>query len=243
MGTLYVVSTPIGNLEDISKRALKVLSSVDVVLSEDTRQAAKILNFFGIKARTFSYHQHSNEEKKLNILNMLMEGKNIALVSDAGAPGVSDPGNELINFIVSNTATAFSCQSFLKSNQNPQNNDCQIKIIPVPGPSAITTALSVCGFNVNKFLFLGFWPKKKTKKTLKLIKSAGIPFVFFESPNRIVKTLNLLAEFLGGGKRVFIGRELTKIHEIHYRGSISEVIKMIQEMKKVRGEITVVIDY
>ena len=240
MGTLYVVSTPIGNLEDISKRALKVLSSVDVVLSEDTRQTAKILNCFGIKTRTFSYHQHSGEEKKLNILNMLMEGKNIALVSDAGAPGVSDPGNELINFIVSNTA--FSHQSSLKNNQIPQNNDCQVKIIPVPGTSAITTALSVCGFNVNKFLFLGFWPKKKTKKTVKLIKSAGIPFVFFESPHRIVKTLTLLTEFLGGEKRVFVGRELTKIHETHYRGSISEVIKMIQETKKIKGEITVVVD-
>src|SRR3989344_5336729 len=152
LGTLYIVATPIGNLEDVTLRAIEKLKEVDIVLAEDTRVTKKLLNFvFFFKSKRtaqqpqlISYHQHSGEEKKLEILNYLIEGKNLALVTDAGTPGISDPGNELIDYLLS---------------YKPD-----LKIVPIPGASAITAALSVSGFRADKFLFLGFWPKKKVKR-------------------------------------------------------------------------------
>ena len=233
-GTLYIVATPIGNLEDVTLRAIRILKEVDIILAEDTRVTGKLLAFLSSKfklqsSKLLSYHQHSGEKKKLEILNYLLDGKNIALVSDAGTPGISDPGNELIDFILERSAG--------------------IPVIPIPGPAAITSAISVSGFNMSKFLFLGFFPKKKRNKLFEWIKNGnpssgsgrGITFAFYESPYRILKTLSILEEHFGSNCRVFIARELTKLHETLYRGTIEEV-KQVLEKEKVRGEITVVVD-
>jgi 16S rRNA (cytidine1402-2'-O)-methyltransferase len=227
MGTLYIVGTPIGNLDDISKRALETLAKVDLVLAEDTRVTNKLLINFDIKKRIESYHQHSSDEKKLSILKMLMDGVDIALVSDAGTPGLSDPGNELIDFLYSHSGGSEATD--------------RISIIPIPGPSAATTALSVCGFNVSNYLFLGFWPKKKQSKYINLIQKTSVPFVYFDSPHRVMKNLEKLLQEIGD-RRVFVGRELTKMHETHYRGSISEVLSALKAEKHLKGEIVIVVE-
>jgi len=224
-GVLYIVATPIGNLEDITLRAIRVISEADIILAEDTRVTKKLLassNFqFPISNfQLLSYQQQSGDKRRLEILNFLLEGKNIALVTDAGTPGISDPGNELIEFLLS---------------YKPD-----FKIVPIPGVSAITTALSVCGFRADKFLFLGFWPKKKVNRLIELIKLTKMNFVFYESPFRILKTLGTLEKSFGSDLRVFVGRELTKMHETHYRGSIRKVIKTLRG-EKIKGEIVVII--
>ncbi|OGM21799.1 16S rRNA (cytidine(1402)-2'-O)-methyltransferase [Candidatus Woesebacteria bacterium RIFCSPHIGHO2_01_FULL_38_9] len=220
-GILYIVATPIGNLEDITLRALRVLKEVDLILAEDTRKTSILLKHFGIDKHTLSYFQHSGEERRLEILNHLVSGKNLALVTDAGTPGISDPGNELIEYLLSYAP--------------------DIKIVPIPGASAITAALSACGFNINKFVFLGFLPKKKRSKLFDWLKEGKITFAFYESPNRIIKTLDILEKVFGNNRRVFIARELTKIHETLYRGSIKEVKNQL-EKEKVRGEIVVIVE-
>lgn len=227
-GVLYVVATPIGNLEDITLRAISILSEVDIVLAEDTRVTKKLLDFIFSRSQAInhrpqlvSYHQHSNEEKKLEILNYLLEGKNIALVTDAGTPGISDPGNELIGFLLS---------------YKPD-----LKIVPIPGASALATALSVCGFDVSKFIFVGYWPKKKVSRVISYLTASKMPFVFFESPHRIVKTLETLEKAFGGGIRIFAARELTKLYETHYRGSIGQVLRQLKK-ERIRGELTVVVE-
>ncbi len=232
-GTLYIVATPIGNLEDITLRAITILSEVDIILAEDTRVTRKLLASPNLKfkinnLKLISYHQHSGEEKKLEILNYLLGGKNIALVTDAGTPGISDPGNELIDWLL----------SYLPN----------LKIVPIPGVSAIVTALSVSGFDINKFVFLGFLPKKKKEKIFAWLRegpttSSGrtLTFAFYESPYRILKTLTTLEKVFGGHTRVFIARELTKLHETLYRGSIRQVLDMLRE-ERVRGEIVVVVE-
>lgn len=233
LGTLYIVATPIGNLEDITLRAIKILKDVDIVLAEDTRVTKKLLDFLSTNyklptTKLLSYHQHSGEKRRFEILNYLLEGKNLALVTDAGTPGISDPGNELVDFLLS---------------YKPD-----LKIIPIPGASAITAALSVCGFNINKFIFLGFLPKKKRNKLFDWLKkgptvSSGrtITFAFYESPKRIIKTLETIEAVFGNSRRVFVARELTKIHETLYRGSIREVIKRLSE-KAIKGEVVVVVE-
>lgn len=221
MGILYIVATPIGNLKDITLRALEVLKSVDLILAEDTRVSQKILGYYDIKCKTLSYHQHSSDEKKYEILNSLIDGKNLALITDAGTPGISDPGNELVDFLLDKLP--------------------ELKITPIPGPSAITTALSVCGFNVGNFLFLGFWPKKRKAKILKVISESKVPVVFFESPYRVIKTLDLLSEHLGNTRRIFVAREMTKMYETFYRGTIQEVKEKLLK-DKLKGEIVVVVE-
>jgi len=225
-GTLYIVATPIGNLEDITLRAIRILTDADIILAEDTRVTKKLLESQNLKLKInnlklISYHQHSSDSKKQEILKLLLEGKNLALVTDAGTPGISDPGNELADYLLS---------------INPE-----IKIVPVPGASAIVSALSVCGFNVNSFVFLGFLPKKKRKKLFDWIKTGNVSFGFYESPKRILKTLDLLEEHFGAEKRVFVGREMTKFYEDYYRGKIPEV-KLQMEKSKMRGEIVVVVE-
>jgi len=225
-GKLYIVATPIGNLQDITLRAISILKEVDIVIAEDTRVTKKLMDFLSTNyhlpsAKLISYHQRSGERKKLQILNYLFEGKNLALVTDAGTPGIADPGNELIDFL-------------LEKNPN-------VKIIPVPGASAITTALSISGFNVNKFVFLGFLPKKKRKKLFSWLKEGKITFAFYESPKRLLKTLELLKGELGVDNRVFIARELTKIHESLYRGKIAAVIMQLSD-KVIKGEIVVIVE-
>jgi 16S rRNA (cytidine1402-2'-O)-methyltransferase len=225
-GRLYIVATPIGNLEDITLRAIKILSDVDIILAEDTRVTKKLLSHLSTiynlpSTKLLSYHQHSADKKKLEILNYLLGGRNIALVSDAGTPGISDPGNELIDFLL--------------------DKEPNIKIIPLPGASAVTTALSICGFRTGKFVFLGFLPKKKRRKLFDWLGEGKMTFAFYESPKRILKTLKYLEEELGGGRRVCIARELTKIHETLYRGTIKEVIKRLSD-EVIKGEIVVVVE-
>jgi 16S rRNA (cytidine1402-2'-O)-methyltransferase len=264
-GTLYIVATPIGNLEDITLRAVRILSEVDVILAEDTRVTKKLLDCItarrqdskmngqleGEMSRSqdveasscpdvyshhtpstvhhpqlLSYHQHSDERKMLEIMNMLVSGKNIALVTDAGTPGVSDPGNELISLLTSHIPS--------------------LNIVPIPGPSSITAALSVCGFNTAKFTFIGFIPKKKSRKLLSQSLELGMPVVFFESPYRILKTLKSMEELKLNIKSVFIAQELTKVYEKGLRGTLSEVIERLEaeekELGRVKGEIVVIID-
>jgi 16S rRNA (cytidine1402-2'-O)-methyltransferase len=224
-GTLYVVATPIGNLTDISQRALETLRSVDLVLAEDTRVTKKLLNHYDIKLPTLSYHQHSSEKKKFEILNHLLQGKNLALVTDAGTPGISDPGNELIDFL-----------------SHKVGDTQKIKAVPLPGPSALTATLSICGFNVNRFIFVGFLPKKKRQKLFSQVKESKLALIFFDSPKRILKTLDVLIEFFGPDHRVFVVRELTKLHETHYRGSLSEVRDQLNQEGSIKGEIVVVVE-
>lgn len=225
-GSLYIVATPIGNLNDITQRAIDTLKAVDLVLSEDTRVTKKLLMHYEIDKHTMSYHQQSGDYKKAEILKMLLEGKDIALVTDAGTPGVSDPGNELIDFVLSGSP--------------------EIKIVPIPGPSSLTTALSVCGFNVKSFLFLGFWPKKKAGKLIKIVKDSKAAAVFFESPYRIVKTIELLSAEFGEDKRIFVGQELTKMYERSLRGTLKDVKEsLVSEQKeagRVRGEIVCILE-
>jgi len=223
MSTLYIVGTPIGNREDLMFRALRVLSEVDLILCEDTRVTKKLLDYYEIKAPTLSYHHHSKLQKIDYIINLLKQGKNLALVSDAGTPGISDPGNKLINKIT-------------------ETGSLQVKIIPIPGPSAVTAAASISGFPMEKFLFLGFPPtKRKRKKFFEKIIDSKYPVIFYESPYRIIKTLKELSSFFIGERRVVVCRELTKKFETVYRGKIEEVIGEI-EKGKVKGEFVVVVN-
>jgi len=221
MAALYIVATPIGNLEDISKRALRILSEVDLILCEDTRVTRKLLERFGIKTETKSYHQHSKLKKTEEIIQLLKRGKNLALLSDAGTPGISDPGNKLISKLV-------------------ENEDQQVKIVPLPGPSALTAAASVSGFPTDKFLFLGFPPaKKKREKFFKEVVSSNYPVIFYESPYRIIKSLTELRT-LNKQLPIVVCRELTKKFETIYRGQIEEVLEQLKE-DEIRGEFVVIV--
>lgn len=227
MSTLYIVATPIGNLEDITLRALRILKEVDLILCEDTRVTKKLLAKYEIKTPTLSYHSHSKLSKSDKILNLLEEGKNLALVSDAGTPTISDPGSVLISEV-------------RKKVEN-------IEIIAIPGPSAVTSALSVSGLPSSEFLFLGFLPHKKGRE--KLFKEIADPpaggkrtVVFYESPHRIIKTLQALVLHLGDDRQIVIARELTKIHEEVISGSTQETLEYFENNSdKVRGEFVVMI--
>lgn len=215
---LHIVATPIGNLKDISLRALETLKKADLILAEDTRVVRKLLSFFDIQKEVVSYHQHSKLNKTDYILEKLKEGKNIALVSDAGTPGISDPGNKLVEEAVKE----------------------KIKVSPIPGPSALTALASVAGFNTDRFLFLGFLPlKNKRKKFLETIVSSEYPVVFYESCHKILKTLREL-ENLSSDLKVVVGRELTKKFETIYRGNIKEALKEI-EVYPIKGEFSIII--
>jgi 16S rRNA (cytidine1402-2'-O)-methyltransferase len=221
MANFYIVSTPIGNLEDISKRALRTLKEVDLILCEDTRVTKKLLNHFDIKTPTSSYHQHSKLKKINFIIEKIKEEKNLALVSDAGTPGISDPGNKLIEEVVEEFADS-------------------VKIIPIPGPSALISALSISGLRVQKFTFLGFPPaKRKRKKFFEEVVGSKYPVVFYESPHRIIRTLEEL-EAINNKLDVFLCRELTKIFETTYRGNIAKVLEKLKK-EKPKGEFVVII--
>ena len=221
-GILYILGTPIGNLDDITKRAIDTLLGVDIVLAEDTRVSSKLLNHLNIKKKLISYQHHSTDAKKLEILSLLTSGNSLALITDAGTPGISDPGNELIDFLLA--------------------NDPSIKVVPIPGVSATTSALSVCGFNASHFSFIGFLPKKKLNKTLKQVAESETLVVYFDSPYRVLKNLKRLSEFVDAGRRVFVGHELTKMHESLFRGPIAEVIASLEQQKTLKGEFVVVIE-
>ncbi len=218
-GTLYIVATPIGNLGDISFRALEVLKSVDFVLCEDTRVTHKLLNRYEIKTPVVRYNER--EERALNyFIDLLNQGKSLALVSDAGTPGVSDPGNKLIGLAI---------QQF--SN---------LSIIPIPGPSALTAAASIAGFAMDRFVFMGFPPSKnKRKKFFGEVASAKYPVILYESPHRILKTLNDLLEIVPD-RDLVVCRELTKKFETTYRGKAGDIIAKLQE-GEIRGEFVITI--
>ena len=225
MPILYIVATPIGNLEDLTFRALRILKEVDLILCEDTRVTKKLLCHYGIKTPTLSYHQHSKLQKINYILELLKRGKNLALVSDAGTPGISDPGNKLIQEILRFTET----------------RPLEIKIIPIPGASAVTAAASISGFPMDKFSFLGFPPtKRKRKKFFKEVVNSKYPVIFYESPYRIIKTLEELGS-MNKELRIMVARELTKKFETVYRGKIEEVMGKI-EKDKIKGEFVVVVN-
>lgn len=216
-GQLYIVATPIGNLGDITIRALEILKKVDLIACEDTRQTIKILERFEINKPQISYFQHSKISKVEKIISELKAGKNIALVTDAGTPGISDPGNKLIAEAVAN----------------------EIYVVPIPGPCAVIAALSISGFPTDKFLFLGFMPHKGKNKIFKQIQESKITIVFYESVHRIIKTLEQLREFLKAERQILVGRELTKKFESVYRGNIDEIIGQFQA--NIKGEYVVVI--
>ena len=241
LSTFSVVSTPIGNLEDITLRALRVLREADLVLCEDTRMTKRLLERHAISTPTMSYHMHSKLAKIETILGLLAQGKKLALVSDAGTPGISDPGSLLVSKIRERYAREIEMG--------------EIKIEAVPGPSALVAALSIAGLPVDDFIFLGFFPHKKGRETLfKEIAISKRAVIFYESPHRIMKTLESLAlhttssaESVSTGaaeqpRQVTIVRELTKIYEQVVTGSASELVTYFtKNADKVRGEFVVIV--
>lgn len=227
---LYIVATPIGNLEDITLRALRVLKEVDFVLSEDTRVTKKLLNHYEIDTPTISFHEHSDEKQYQRILDILAEGKDLALVTDAGTPGISDPGPRLINF--------------LREKEGAGEID-GLKIVPVPGASSLSTAISASGVHANDFYFAGFIPKKKGKQTfLKSLEEWSKNFgavIFFESGHRILKTVLGIKEFYPEAK-ITLDKELTKIHETIISGSCDEIIAFLEDEKHTKGEFVVIVE-
>ena len=218
---LYIVATPIGNLSDVSERVLETLRSVDLILCEDTRVTAKLLAKFGLQKPLQSYHQHSDQKKVNKILDELKEDKDITLVTDAGTPGISDPGGMLV---------AEALHRF----------EDQIEIIPIPGPSAITSALSISGFPADEFLFLGFPPHKKgRKKFFDRLFDIKSTMVIFESTHRIEKTLSEIAERIEN-RPIVLCRELTKLHETIYRGTAASVTDKLKT-GSIKGEFVIVI--
>lgn len=223
MGTLYIIATPIGNLKDITLRALETLKSVDLILAEDTRVTKKLLSHYNIEIPVTSYHQHSTRKKIEEILNRLRSGKDIALVSDAGTPGISDPGNELIEAVL-------------------HRHGEEGKIVPIPGPSALSAAASIAGISMDKFLFLGYPPaKKKRMKFFREVAHSIHPVIFFESPHRIVKSLRELGKEANEGRRVIVCKELTKVFEGAYRGAVLNIADELEE-RGPRGEYTVIVE-
>ena len=231
MSIFYVVATPIGNLEDITLRALEKLRKVDVILCEDTRVTKRLLSRHQIATRTLSYHAHSKMTRTTEIISLLKEGKNVALVSDAGTPGISDPGSELVRHIRESCAEEIAAGA--------------IKIESIPGPSALTAALSIAGVSCADFTFLGFLPHKKGRQTLfKEIADSERTMVFYESPHRIIKTLEALNEQcqIPNAKHVTICREITKIFEEVVSGTAEEVLAYFTaHPDKVRGEFVVIV--
>jgi len=218
-GKLFIVATPIGNLEDITYRALETLRSVDFVLCEDTRVTKKLLDHYTISTPTKTYHHHSGDAVMREMGNLLGDGNNLALVSDAGTPGISDPGNLLIEYL--------------------QTNYPEVEIVPIGGISAVTTALSVSGFATDKFIFLGFIPQKnKRKQFFEEIHEAKYTVAFFESSHRIEKTIKEMQEYLEKDRKVCICRELTKKFESIYRGTIADLATLKINTK---GEFVILI--
>ncbi len=224
MGTLYIVATPIGNLKDITLRALEVLKEVDLILCEDTRVTRKLLDHYSIKTPTLSYHQHSRMKRINEIVGYLEQDKKLALVTDAGTPGISDPGNKLIDRLIKDRLI-----------------EEQTRVVPIPGASAVTAAASVSGLPMDKFIFLGYPPtKKKRKKFFQEIADSKYPVIFYESPHRILKSLEELALLIEHDRQVVVCRELTKKFESIYRGTMDKVLEKVQE-DPVKGEYTVVV--
>jgi 16S rRNA (cytidine1402-2'-O)-methyltransferase len=219
-GTLFIVATPIGNLEDITQRAVRVLTEADVVACEDTRRTRVLLNHFGIKTRTLSYHEHNERERADEICKMLLSGKDVALVSDAGTPLINDPGFRLTNAAI----------------------ELNLPVVPIPGPTALISALVASGLPSDQFLFAGFLPSRANARREKLEELGAIPatLVLYEAPHRIAATLNDALDVLGN-RQATVARELTKMHEEIARGSLRELVERFGAGSTVRGEIVLVI--
>ncbi|HEY7783584.1 MAG TPA: 16S rRNA (cytidine(1402)-2'-O)-methyltransferase [Pyrinomonadaceae bacterium] len=219
--TLYIVATPIGNLEDITHRAIRILGEVDLIACEDTRHTRKLLNHFGINTKTISYHDHNETERAPELLRELEKGSDVALVSDAGTPGISDPGFRIVRLCL----------------------ERGISVVPVPGPTAFVSALVASGFPTDEFFFAGFLPAKKNQRRAKLNELSAIDttLVFYEAPHRIAETLKDAREVLGERKAV-VARELTKLHEEIRHGTLSELETHFASGERARGEMVLVID-
>lgn len=217
---LYVVGTPIGNLEDITLRALRVLKEADVIACEDTRQSRKLLDHYGIAKPLVSYHEHNEQQRAHELLERLAEGRNIALISDAGMPGISDPGYRVVRLAV----------------------ERGIPVIPIPGPAALIAALAASGLATDEFEFRGFLPAKagQRRTSLEELRSLSHTLIFYEAPHRIVEALEDIVQVLGPKRPVVVARELTKLHEEFIRGTAEEVLRILRG-REVRGEITLLI--
>ena len=221
-GTLYLVATPIGNLADITHRALQVLNDVDLIACEDTRHTHKLLNHYGIDTKTISYHEHNEQQRARELIERLKQGTNIAVVSDAGTPSISDPGFRLVRAAIEN----------------------EITIVPIPGPSALITALIAAGLPTDEFFFAGFLPSRASARRARLNELQSVPgtLIFYEAPHRLAETLRDAYEILGEREAV-VARELTKLHEEIGRGRLSALTAdYADEKQDVRGEIVVLID-
>jgi 16S rRNA (cytidine1402-2'-O)-methyltransferase len=218
---LYLVGTPIGNLEDITLRALRLLKEVDVIACEDTRQTQKLLNHYAISTRTTSYHEHNEMTKSAELVKEMQEGASVALVTDAGMPGISDPGYRLIALAIRH----------------------RVPVVPVPGASAFLAALVASGLPTDSFRFSGFLPAKRGERraALEAIKNSPRTQAFYEAPHRVVESLEDVVEVLGAAREVVIAREVTKLHEEFLRGSAGEVLANLKARETVKGEITLLI--
>src|SRR5256714_1439479 len=219
-GTLYIVSTPIGNLEDITHRALRILREVDLIACEDTRHTRKLLNHFAIDAGTISYHEHNERERADELCAMLAAGKDIAIVSDAGTPVVSDPGFRVVNLAI----------------------EKGFRIVPIPGATAFVAALSASGLPSDQFLFAGFLPPRASARRARLedLRTIQATLIFYEAPHRIATALRDAVDILGNRQAVE-ARELTKLHEEFIRGTLNELAQKFSGQNKTRGEIVVMI--
>jgi 16S rRNA (cytidine1402-2'-O)-methyltransferase len=220
-GTLYLVGTPIGNLEDITLRGLRTLKEADLIACEDTRQTAKLLNHYGIEKPTVSYHEHNELTRAAELIVHLEKGDNIAMVSDAGMPGVSDPGYRLVALAIRH----------------------HIRVIPIPGASAFLSALVASGLPTDSFHFGGFLPAKSgaRRTALEAIQHSPRTQIFYEAPHRIIEAMHDIVELLGAERHVVIAREVTKLHEEFLRGRADEVLARLEARGEVRGEITLLI--
>jgi 16S rRNA (cytidine1402-2'-O)-methyltransferase len=219
--SLYLVATPIGNLEDITLRALRVLKEVDLIACEDTRQTQKLLGHYGIQTRTVSYHEHNEMTKAAELIVDLESGAKIALVTDAGMPGISDPGFRLIALAIRH----------------------HVPVVPIPGASAFLAALVASGLPTDSFRFSGFLPVKsgQRRKLLESVRESPRTQVFYEAPHRLLDTLADVVEVLGSDRHVVVAREVTKLHEEFLRGRVQEVLDQLKSRGEVKGEITLLI--
>ncbi len=220
-GTLYLVGTPIGNLEDITFRAVRILKSVNLIAAEDTRHTAKLLHHFQITTPQISYHHHNRISRQIDLVNRLQQGDSIALVTDAGMPGVCDPGYELV------------CGCL----------EAKIPVIPVPGPTAAITALAASGLPTNRFVFEGFLPTKAKlrRDRLTILTSEPRTIIFYEAPHRLQKTLGDFEAVFGKNRRVVVARELTKRYEEFWRGTLEEAVLYYQGSQQIKGEFTIIL--
>lgn len=220
-GTLYIVGTPIGNLEDMTFRAIKILQNVDAIAAEDTRHTGKLRQHFQINTPQISYHEHNQQKRQEELLRRLQEGESIALVTDAGMPGISDPGYDLVKACI----------------------EAGVTVVPIPGVTAVITALVAAGLPIDRFVFEGFLPtqNKERNNRLEILKDEHRTIVFYESPHRLIDTLTDLAATFGEYRQIVLARELTKLYEEFWRGKIKDAISLYQGEKHPKGEYTLVV--